>query len=395
MPKEQIIRALKRASIIKQTEGGRSMVEMLGVLAVTGVLAVVGIMGFQNAMAKSKANRLISDIKLYALQCAQELYNRERHGEEVTEGTACGTNVTPVGAYALSGSYENTAEDGVIQISATNIPERVCETVADMGWQLPLSIKIGEEVLTTATCGEDNTISFNIAPDLSMVASGGTGGGDNTEGGNDDDAAGNTCGDTTCNANQYCADGECVCAYPCGGADTNNPTCCPEGTYCASESEDDAEYECITEEGCEVCENTTRWKDGATVSVKYCQDSEASCYKVTPDTCATTDVECGTLAGVRYCLNYSPAYRWWDSKSICEALGMRLPQVNELLMGWNYDKEEHNLTAFAQALIDEVEIFFWTSNLYNSCEAYHISMADSPSLAYEYRANHTSLFCVQ
>ena len=146
--------ALKSASIIKQTEGGRSMVEMLGVLAVTGVLAVVGIMGFQNAMAKSKANRLISDVKLYALQCAQELYNRERHGEEVAEGTACGTNVTPVGSYALSGSYENTAEDGVIQISATNIPERVCESVADMGWQLPLSVKIGETVLTADTCGE-------------------------------------------------------------------------------------------------------------------------------------------------------------------------------------------------------------------------------------------------
>ena len=120
MQKEQIIMALKRASIIKQTEGGRSMVEMLGVLAVTGVLAVVGIMGFQNAMA--------------------------------------------------------------------NIPEGVGETVADMGWQLPLSVKIGETVLTADTCGEDNTINFNFAPDLSMVATGGTSGGDNTEGGNNTDA---------------------------------------------------------------------------------------------------------------------------------------------------------------------------------------------------------------
>ena len=129
--------ALNSASIIKQPESGRSMVEMLGVLAVTGVLAVVGIMGFQNAMAKSKANRLISDVKLHVLQCAQELYNRERHGEEVTEGTACGTNVTPLGSYALSGSYENTAEDGVIQINVANIPESVCETVAEIGWNCP------------------------------------------------------------------------------------------------------------------------------------------------------------------------------------------------------------------------------------------------------------------
>ena len=38
---------------------GRSMVEMLGVLAIIGVLSIVGIAGYKKAMAKIHANELM------------------------------------------------------------------------------------------------------------------------------------------------------------------------------------------------------------------------------------------------------------------------------------------------------------------------------------------------
>ena len=40
-------------------ELGRSMVEMLGVLAIIGVLSIVGIQGYKRAMLKNKANELM------------------------------------------------------------------------------------------------------------------------------------------------------------------------------------------------------------------------------------------------------------------------------------------------------------------------------------------------
>ncbi len=41
---------------------GRSMIEMLGVLAIVGVLSVGGIMGYSRAMAKYKSNQLITQV---------------------------------------------------------------------------------------------------------------------------------------------------------------------------------------------------------------------------------------------------------------------------------------------------------------------------------------------
>ena len=51
----------------KLNETGRSMVEMLGVLAVIGVLSVGGIMGYKFAMDKYQANQTVNDINLRAL----------------------------------------------------------------------------------------------------------------------------------------------------------------------------------------------------------------------------------------------------------------------------------------------------------------------------------------
>lgn len=49
--------------MIKIKENGRSMVEMLGVLAVIGVLSAGALAGFSHAMKKHKMNQLISDLE--------------------------------------------------------------------------------------------------------------------------------------------------------------------------------------------------------------------------------------------------------------------------------------------------------------------------------------------
>ena len=43
------------------TQTGRSMVEMLGVLAIVGVLSIAGLMGYRYAMNKHKANLILNN----------------------------------------------------------------------------------------------------------------------------------------------------------------------------------------------------------------------------------------------------------------------------------------------------------------------------------------------
>ncbi|MBR4927768.1 MAG: hypothetical protein IKY98_05520 [Alphaproteobacteria bacterium] len=56
---------LKKAYI--KYESGRSMVEMLGVLAVIGVLSIGGIVGYSYGMDKYRANETINDIMLMSI----------------------------------------------------------------------------------------------------------------------------------------------------------------------------------------------------------------------------------------------------------------------------------------------------------------------------------------
>ena len=47
-------------------QSGRSMIEMLGVLAIVGVLSVAGIAGYSKAMAKYKVNKLVDQVSTVA-----------------------------------------------------------------------------------------------------------------------------------------------------------------------------------------------------------------------------------------------------------------------------------------------------------------------------------------
>ena len=64
---------------MKKLESGRSMVEMLGVLAIIGVLSVGGIAGYSLSMRRHRANQIVDLMSKFALetysQCQQLLLN--------------------------------------------------------------------------------------------------------------------------------------------------------------------------------------------------------------------------------------------------------------------------------------------------------------------------------
>ena len=79
--------ALKRHSLPQGArEYGRSMIEMLGVLAIIGVLSVGGIAGYSKAMQKWKINKTVEGYSML-------VYGMLEHLEDLRKSTAAETNI--------------------------------------------------------------------------------------------------------------------------------------------------------------------------------------------------------------------------------------------------------------------------------------------------------------
>ena len=68
----------------KKLESGRSMVEMLGVLAIIGVLSVGGIAGYSLSMRRHRANQVLDLVSKYALSAYSACQQRVLNGEADT-----------------------------------------------------------------------------------------------------------------------------------------------------------------------------------------------------------------------------------------------------------------------------------------------------------------------
>ena len=84
-----------------KNENGRSMVEMLGVLAIIGVLSVAGIMGYTIAMRKYRANEIAQAISMLAVSAKTK-------NSEIANGE--NTYVKMVGGKLPSGVTQLTAD---------------------------------------------------------------------------------------------------------------------------------------------------------------------------------------------------------------------------------------------------------------------------------------------
>ena len=56
-----------------ETDSGRTLVEMLGVLAMAGVLSVMGVMGYRLALDKNKANTLVNQAQQRAVIVMEQM----------------------------------------------------------------------------------------------------------------------------------------------------------------------------------------------------------------------------------------------------------------------------------------------------------------------------------
>ena len=138
-------------------EQGRSMIEMLGVLAIVGVLSVGGIAGYSKAMNKFKTNKLIEQVNMISTNI-RTLYASQKSYDKLTNGAAIKTGVLPNEMYESSASVDandstatitnafagnvvikaadvkTTGDAGAFIISMDKIPEASCVSIATTEW---------------------------------------------------------------------------------------------------------------------------------------------------------------------------------------------------------------------------------------------------------------------
>lgn len=106
-----------------QNESGRSLVEILGVLAIIGVLSVAGVAGFKNAMEKNRANTIISESQKRAVVVAGQI--------GFNNATPSLNDFSPYNAISggTFGDVVTTGLTGQFGIPVSGVSQKVCQNI--------------------------------------------------------------------------------------------------------------------------------------------------------------------------------------------------------------------------------------------------------------------------
>ena len=104
-------------TMIKTNESGRSMIEMLGVLAIIGVLSVGGIAGYSKAMNKFKTNKVADNVSMLVANI-KTMYAQQNSYEDLSNVNAVSMGLVPdeLVVDAAAGTLSN-AYNGAVTIS--------------------------------------------------------------------------------------------------------------------------------------------------------------------------------------------------------------------------------------------------------------------------------------
>ena len=132
----------------KKSESGRSMVEMLGVLAIIGVLSIGGIAGYTLSMRRHRANQLLDVVNKYAL-VAYGACQKSVLDNKIIGLTSCFIEYVPSFNEANLGTNADLAGLGSLKIRQINGVE-----------QLTLAVGFKDEAICKAAqsiCGKQCT----------------------------------------------------------------------------------------------------------------------------------------------------------------------------------------------------------------------------------------------
>lgn len=168
----------------RYTEHGRSMIEMLGVLAIIGILSLGAIAGYRLGISKHRANETVNELNRLATIIATQMHN-----ENVSDAIFDDVPDKSEMGYALdSGFSPDPTKTDYFELAVYDMPTSVCENILSMNWATPTAISVigQEEGTDNGKCGVGSTASmiFEFNKDMGPAsASGGSSSGGSSSGG--------------------------------------------------------------------------------------------------------------------------------------------------------------------------------------------------------------------
>ena len=162
---------------VETVQYGRSMIEMLGVLAIVGVLSVGGIAGYSKAMEKFKINKTIDEIShivtnirtLYAQQTTYLGLDEETAYQmggipDSLKVTSNGSTITHAfdGRLQINGTWLMDGTGKYFAISLSGLSEKACLEIATMDWGSPSSSGFVALTVADAYVGSAFASNFDI-----------------------------------------------------------------------------------------------------------------------------------------------------------------------------------------------------------------------------------------
>ncbi len=195
--REWMSEANKQAQSDKRLMSGRSMTEMLGVLALIAVLSIGAVLGLRYAMDKVKVNQILNDVSLGFAQ----LQTVETSGDVVL-------GFIPESGLSTTGFRDN---DGYDYIQVAEVPKSVCEKLLSFkNAGVFKQIYGANQSGALAFCADKQTMIFANGYCLSEVFVGGN-----------CCQSGVACDGVCCEAGNACQDNVCTPAAENDACDTN------------------------------------------------------------------------------------------------------------------------------------------------------------------------------
>ncbi len=369
-------------------ERGRSLTEMLGVLAVIGVLSIGGIQGYRYAMNKYRANNVLNEINMASHQLSTILLTSMEEQKVISLGNPYDNGTIRTENYPFDygcGNYDSLeracqqAEEGY-WMTIGGIEQNLCQNILSNSEHLPYFVeqRLNEETVTDdSICEEDNEImllfnsngSGELAPDVSNkeltdvdcpinTSVDGLGGYAVTE----MDKISGKMMDCHCTKMNTKYDGDGICVALPEKCKSNND--CNKGDYCD-----------ITSYGSSNCMTNTTSITG------ICRNAKADIRPAPSNNSSPFIVS-------------EHKMMWWGAKNFCQALKKTLVEVNDFECAHSicrsgctaksgYCHEDTSISVSTKSstnispVMQELKKAFsstygWTNSSYTSCNPYFV-----------------------
>ncbi len=299
---------------LNQNELGRSMVEMLGVLAVIGVLSVGGITGYTYSINKHRANELLEEANRRATVISNQivLHNKTLSLNEFTNNDF-NYAVFDKNVYGENGvELWNATKDSKFSIKISHVEKEICKNLQDSAGGMIQDFKPTE-------CEDNNTVILSYDNSLSTITNA------NNKVEADCSAYSGTSSNFTGGLAGLAADGTTSCNCPERQQWNSSEGYCEQECTSYTSQECSSGYYCSFEDSAS-CDNCSALGGGT------CTEGVGTCKPIFDGTQVTTanDGFMGLLTGTRM--------NWWTASSWCIAHGMQMPSLSEFECSRNSSK---------------------------------------------------------